>query len=309
VTSPGGRSRGAAPARKARLVLVVLLGLLVALGAHGHFATPVWGTRSRLGDLAVAAGLEVVLVGLILVLWARNLWAPPGQRLATRLRRALLGALVVGALAVASASVALIPSVPRARQGRTRPQCPGPGCLTRHPAQGPPPPGKAGSFHFPYDVLYALVAAILLAAIVAVAIWVVRNSRRLPPPEPSPPAEEYGEVLEEALEGGRRALLALDDARAAIIACYVAMEESLANAGTARLSGETPDELLAKAASTLLVSAGAAKRLTSLFYEARFSSHPLHGNDKAAAVSALAELASELGGAHRVGAVGAGAKP
>ena len=71
-------------------------------------------------------------------------------------------------------------------------------------------------------------------------------------------AEDYSSTLEEALLGGRRALLELDDARAAIIACYVAMEESLARAGTARLA-ETPDELLAKASSTLLISAGAAR--------------------------------------------------
>jgi hypothetical protein len=153
-----------------------------------------------------------------------------------------------------------------------------------------------GSFHFPFgDLLYGLGVAVLVAAIVALSVWARRQSRRHLPPEPEALAEEYGEALEQALEGGRRALLSLDDARAAIIACYVAMEESLARAGTVRSSAETPDELLAKAASTLLIGTGAARRLTSLFYEARFSSHPLADSQRAAAASALAEISSELG--------------
>jgi hypothetical protein len=100
--------------------------------------------------------------------------------------------------------------------------------------------------------------------------------------------------LQEALVWGQRALLDLDDARAAIIACYVAMEESLARAGTARASAETPDELLARAAQAFLVSAGAASRLTSLFYEARFSSHPLGTAHRESAETALAGLVAEL---------------
>jgi len=285
----------------ARPALLVLLMSLVVLGARGHFTTPVWGTHAKLEDAVVAGGLEVVFVGLMVVLVLRALSALPGRSVSATLRTALLGALVVGALAVAGASVALIPSAPRATLPRARQLCPGPGCSQRNPVASRPP-GQTGAFHFPYEVFYALVAALLLATIVAVTVWALRASRRPPSPEPSAPAEEYGEVLEEALEGGRRALLALDDPRAAIIACYVAMEQSLAKAGTARLSAETPDELLAKAGRTLLVSAAAARRLTSLFYEARFSTHPLSASHRAGAVSALAELASDLGGAQPVGA-------
>ena len=38
----------------------------------------------------------------------------------------------------------------------------------------------------------------------------------------------------------------------------------------------------------------AASRLTSLFYEARFSTHPLNGRQREAAGAALDELAAEL---------------
>ena len=53
---------------------------------------------------------------------------------------------------------------------------------------------------------------------------------------------EDPEDLREAVESGRSALRTVDDARAAIIACYVAMETSLAERGTARGVADTPDE-------------------------------------------------------------------
>ncbi len=286
----------------ARLALISLLVLLVVLGVHGHFATPIWATRSKLRDAAVAGVLEVMAVALVLALVARGRNAHPGQRVAQTLRKVLVCLLVSGALALAATSVVLVPGIPLAR---TAPVCPGPKCFIVYPKPGPPP-GPAGSFHFPVSVLYGLAAGALLAAIVVLALSVMRRGRRPPPPELSVVAEEYGEELEAALEGGRRALLGLDDARAAIIACYVAMEDSLAQAGTTRSSAETPDELLARAASTLLVSAGAARRLTALFYEARFSSHPLDEGRRAEAESALSDLAAELS---RAQAPAAGAGP
>ena len=60
---------------------------------------------------------------------------------------------------------------------------------------------------------------------------------------------EDPEDLREAVESGRSALRTIDDARAAIIACYVAMENSLAERGAARAVADTPDELLARATS------------------------------------------------------------
>jgi hypothetical protein len=64
---------------------------------------------------------------------------------------------------------------------------------------------------------------------------------------------EDSEDLREAVESGRSALRTLDDARAAIIACYVAMENSLARRGAARGIAGTPDELPARARNTGVV--------------------------------------------------------
>ena len=65
----------------------------------------------------------------------------------------------------------------------------------------------------------------------------------------------------------------------------------------------TPGELLTRATESGLVRGTAAGRLTALFYEARFSSHPLDHRQRDAAEHALDELAADLAGAE--GAEGA----
>ena len=142
-------------------------------------------------------------------------------------------------------------------------------------------------------LLYTLLIVVLLTGLV-LSIWWARRLR------PSIGAREDdfiahdSEDLREAVESGRSALRMVDDARAAIIACYVAMENSLAERGTARSIADTPDELLARARQSGVVRGTAAARLTALFYEARFSSHPLDLRQREAAERALDELAAAL---------------
>ena len=72
------------------------------------------------------------------------------------------------------------------------------------------------------------------------------------------------------------------------------MEQSLARAGAARGIAETPDELLARAARAGIVRGRAAGRLTSVFYEARFSTRPLTQAHRDVAEQALTELSASL---------------
>jgi Domain of unknown function (DUF4129) len=72
------------------------------------------------------------------------------------------------------------------------------------------------------------------------------------------------------------------------------METHLAERGTARGIAGTPDKLLARATQTGLVRGTAAARLTALFYEARFSSHPVDRRRRDEAERALDELATAL---------------
>lgn len=168
-------------------------------------------------------------------------------------------------------------------------------------ARGPRPVAvhRAGRSHGGYvglDLRYVLIAVLVPAIIVAViVIW--RRRRRLarfdrltePPDDTGTPVE-----LARAVVSGRMALRELDDARSAIIRCYLAMEGSLAEAGAARSAAETPDELLGRAVAGGLVHAAPARRLTALFYEARFSTHPMPMSRRDEAEQALADLAAVL---------------
>ena len=146
-----------------------------------------------------------------------------------------------------------------------------------------------------------VLIALVLALIGGIVACVVLLRRRQPehdvlPPEEASVAEGQRSDLRDAVSSGRRALAGLDDARAAIIACYVAMERSLAAAGADHEAADTPDEFLARAAAAGLVRGAAAGELTRLFYEARFSAHELTTAQRDAARGALDQLAADLRG-------------
>jgi Domain of unknown function (DUF4129) len=162
----------------------------------------------------------------------------------------------------------------------------------------PPAPAQAHSHtaaNFPLAaVLYGLLIVILLAAIAGCVVLARRRRAWLAGQVDADFYDEPDE-MRAAVESGRTALRRLDDARAAIIACYAAMEHSLAKAGTARAVAETPDELLTRAVASGLARGSAAARLTEIFYEARFSSHPMDRGQRDAAEGALGEIAADLG--------------
>lgn len=130
-----------------------------------------------------------------------------------------------------------------------------------------------------------------VATVVAITWW---QRRRAGPPravaEDGPVPDSRGE----ALRAGRRALDTSADPRAAVIACYEAMERSLADAGVARAPAQTPEELLALARGRdAVASVRAAQTLVELFGRARFSTRAVGASDVATARSALAELLAD----------------
>jgi Domain of unknown function (DUF4129) len=283
------------------LTLLIILGLA---GLRGAVTAPRWdGPLQRYG-VVIGLALEVVL-GTLLVLTLRRRRAAgdeaarlesarggPGAAspVAVKLRGVLIPLLSVAMVTVAVVILTglhLHLFTPKARKPVSAPS-----------AKAPKPPkvphaASGSSFTIPLaDLLYGLLVVVLVVAIVLSLLW----SRRLQ--RPRGPAHEFiaedPEDLREAVESGRSALRALDDARAAIIACYLAMEASLAERGTTRAVADTPDELLARATAGGLVRGTAAARLTALFYEARFSSHPLGRRQRDAAERALDELAAAL---------------
>ncbi len=278
----------------ARLLLTALLIAGVLVGLRGGFALHGWRGPYHRDGIAVGVGLEVVLAGLLVALLIRGR-QPSDDFRVVRLRGVLRFALLTGLVAIPAVlllAVPLHPHAPPAQPLPSQPQPTAPPSLTRLPRPGPP-------FRLPLpDVLYALL---VLALIGGIAVCVVLLRRRQPghdvlPPDEASLAEGQRGDLQDAVSSGRRALARLDDARAAIIACYVAMERSLAVAGAAHADADTPDEFLARAVAAGLVRGAAAGELTGLFYEARFSAHELTVAQRDAAREALEQLADDLRG-------------
>ncbi len=267
------------------LTLLILVGLA---GLRGTVGTPRWNGPLHRDAVAVGVVLEVLIVTMLVILLRRRSVGSQ-ETTAIKLRAVLFFVLGTGVIA---AAVLVLAGVhlraprpePRAIPGATR--LPGPTVSPLRLRRAAPP-----VLHIPLAaVLYALLIVLLLAGI-AVSVW---WARRLRPPVAAR-SDDFivtdPERLREAVESGRSALRTVDDARAAIIACYLAMETSLAERGT-------------RARERGLVRGAAAGRLTALFYEARFSTHPLEGGQRDAAERALDEMAADLAETEAAGAGG-----
>jgi len=281
-------SRYGRPAALGLLLLIVIAGI----GAASPAVTGLGPWRHD--ALGLGIGLELALAGLQVALVVmerrRSASANPAAALRHMLRRVIAVVMVVLAvIAIINREVNTHGDlIQRAIFGSHPPRL---RKLRRLPAGLRPGTTDDASY-----VLYGFLGAIVLAAIIAglIVVWRSRTQARRPAGYVDEAAEDAGEDLRQAVASGRQALRAVDDARAAIIACYVAMESSLASGGTSRGLAETPDELLTRAVTAGLIRGPAAAALTGLFYEARFSSHPLPTAARDMARQALDAISVEL---------------
>ncbi|KOV33608.1 DUF4129 domain-containing protein [Streptomyces caelestis] len=223
---------------------------------------------------------------------------PPGEE---RLRQAavpllLAGPGVIGVLALVlhrfdhDSTPATPPATPPADL-RSQPP-PTPPVL-----DGPTSGEEAGNgASVPLHLLLGLLAAVVLVVVTAAVVRRLRRHGLTAPPRLGPagvPAEDDdARLLLSAVRSGRRALADTGDARAAVIACYAAMEEALVASGVQRRASDSPSDLLTRAAGAGLAPTAAAPRLTELFREARYSSHPMGAPHREAAAAALEEIAA-----------------
>jgi hypothetical protein len=286
----------------ARLLPLALLVVLVVAGLRGVVPAPRWNGPLKADGIAIGLVLEVIFGAALFAVRRRDAAArraaaalpydaaehdiQPPQALRFTLRYVLSGCLI--AVAVVILTDLHLHFFSKLR--KLPPQVARPANTLKVPktAVG----GGGGSLHIPWGPILYTLLIIAIAAAVAISIWWSTRLRR--PAQPRFIEDVTGEELREAVAEGQAALARIDDARAAIIACYVAMERSLAERGTARAAADTPDELLARAVAAGAVRGGAASRLTALFYEARFSTHPVQAGQRDAARAALDELAAEL---------------
>ncbi len=272
---------------RSRALVVGLLILLIVAGIRALGPPGGWGGHVS-HAVFIGAGLEIVLAGLLTGLRFR--YAPAGV-LAVRLHR-LLSNILIGCLVAVAILVVFNEFNTNPRQPKQPP------AATTHLPHRVRLRTSLGQGGFNHGVLARyLLIALLVIAITAVLIyaWRRRRAKLRVGPAPELVVEESAEdELARAVASGRAALGELDDARAAIIACYVAMELSLASAGAERGVAETPDELLARAVAAELLPPPPAERLTALFYEARYSTHPMPASQRDQAERSLTELAADL---------------
>ncbi|MEZ3179179.1 DUF4129 domain-containing protein [Streptomyces pimonensis] len=252
----------------------VAIGASVAWAAGGMYATK----RLRRRVDAGRAGL------------------PPGEE---RLRQAAVPLLLAGPGVIGVLALVLHrfdhDSTPPAAPTDPRSQPP-----PAPPALGGPTPGEeAGSGpSVPLHLLLGLLAAVVLVIVTVAVVRRLRGRGLAAPTRPGPagaPAEEDdARLLLSAVRSGRRALADTGDVRAAVIACYAAMEDALVASGVQRRASDSPSDLLTRAADAGLAPAPAAPRLTELFREARYSSHPMGAPHREAAAGALEEIAALL---------------
>jgi hypothetical protein len=276
----------------ARLLLTALLIAAVLVGLRGGFTLHGWRGPYRRDGIAIGIALEAVLAALLITLLIRGRHPSDDFRV-QRLRGVVRSALIAALIIIPAVLLLAAPLHPHPLQTQPLPTQPP---QTVYPTP-PRPLRPTPPFHVLFtEVLYALLVVALIAGIV---ICVVLLRRRRPgldagPAEASVAEDQRGD-LREAVSSGRRALADLDDTRAAIIACYVAMERSLAAAGADQETADTPDEFLGRAVAAGLVRGRAAGVLARLFYEARFSAHELTPAKRDAAQEALEQLAADLG--------------
>jgi hypothetical protein len=314
----------------ARLLPVAVFVLLAAVGLRGGIAGLGWNGPLRAYGVIIGLVLEVLLGALLGFTYYRgdggSLDDGDDRDIAGSLRfllRLLLGAAMI-AIAVIELLNLHLHLFSRGAPPQRTPAPPSFPPGTKHPAAGAGAGGGSG-LHVPIGpILYALLILALLGVLIF-SVWLTRRAMRaaLPGAVPDDLAEDSAE-LQEAVASGRAAMAAFDDARAAIIACYAAMEAHLAGRGAARAAADTPDELLRRAIDRGIVRGradgggvrpdsarpdsartdsartdsarpdSAARRLTTLFYEARFSTHELGPGTRDAAVAALDDLLAEL---------------
>ena len=164
------------------------------------------------------------------------------------------------------------------------------------------PPGDASHFRMPHliSIPYVLLVLLVLAVLVLLVLVVIAAQRYLhrratPAPElvgTLEPAPEEA-ALTAAVSAGRLALHG-EDVRAAVIACYAAMEDSLAASGLGRRASDSPADLLQRAGAAGLLVGLAPQQLAELFREARYSSHPMTRAQLTRARQALDDIGTLL---------------
>jgi len=148
-------------------------------------------------------------------------------------------------------------------------------------------------------VVDLVIVAMLLVGIATLGVAVFARGRVSPSGEPEVPSSPSPVVSDSLVRAAELGLAEVSepgrDPRAAIIACYAAMERGLAEApDAAPLASDTPSEVLARAVDHGVLHSHAGAHLVGLFTEARFSPHRMTEKHRESAVEWLRVVVNDF---------------
>ncbi len=297
----GLRLRGAAPL----LGLALAVGLaLAALCLHATSAVPVFGEGPLAHEWLLFA-IFAFVAGIPTVMTYRSR-QDERPRMTAREDR-ITAVVVFGTLALIGATVISLAVIGSGLPSKPeQPPTPPQPVASRPP--GIPVPNNGvpqGNNHAPNTMellpILRILLIVFLAGILIMGVFLFARrfrilNRSVLVASSAPAAAETDDVrLAEAVSAGRTALQG-DDTRAAVIACYAAMETSLTANGVGRHASDSPSDLLARAAGAGLLTGPAPEALADLFREARYSTHPMGRDQLERARGALDAIGALLAG-------------
>lgn len=153
------------------------------------------------------------------------------------------------------------------------------------------PPGVEPLVHSTaFGFVLLAIAVALLVGFTLISLSVLKRKTRA-----AKVADPVTDALLGGLDAGIQDVESTSDPRAAVIRCYARMESMLSAVGLTRRSSEAPVEFLARVLEDRDVVAVSAQRLTALFERARYSTHAIDENMRAAALDALRGVRNQLG--------------
>lgn len=265
-----------APRMAAALALLALVGL----ASNAEF-----GGDQALSTSEFAFVALVLAVAATLVLGVGTLAWGGGSAIFGDNRRKLVAALLFAGLVAAIIALLLLPIDAPPDEGFV-------------PNEGGRDPGNVEDpFRVGGDPFRAIAAAVvaglalLLAALVVLgAVGVAQRRRRASVTPRGDEEEAVMQAVDLSLDDLRRE----PDVRRAIIACYARMERALERAGSARRPAEAPFEYLVRVLERITANDRAARAVTELFEQAKFSLEPMGEHEKQQAIDALELLRAEV---------------
>jgi hypothetical protein len=172
----------------------------------------------------------------------------------------------------------------------------------------PPPNDRGDDFEIPSWIILAAMTlcGLLVAVLIGSLVWYLLSNRTARPKPrvfveteaPKPMTAAAAEEVMAAVEAGLVELSDTDtDPRRAVIACWVRLEGAAAAAGTPRLVGDSPTELVTRLLSAHQVSRATLEGFAEVYREARYATHPIGERSRQNAIAGLRQIRTELSGA------------